>query len=208
MQTTAETKKNRGRPISFDREAILTEAMELFWDNGYNSLSINEIAKETGLTRASLYNSFESKEALFMEAFHHYFKQSPDKLLRQMKTGEPVGPTLLEALKRAAALYLSDTKKRGCLGVNCFSELMSPEDKFSQEVTELYESFKTNLANMVQQAIDQGELPDTTNASDIANLILIFLNGYSVFSKSKTSIEEMHALAYNFLGQLGFKNLS
>lgn len=57
----------RGRPRSFDRDAALRTAMELFWERGYEGTSINDLAEAIGIASASLYGAFTSKEALFRE---------------------------------------------------------------------------------------------------------------------------------------------
>ena len=57
----------RGRPRSFDRDAALRTAMELFWERGYEGTSITDLAEAMGIASASLYGAFTSKEALFRE---------------------------------------------------------------------------------------------------------------------------------------------
>ena len=85
MVTLKEDKKSAGRPRSFDRDQLIEKVMHLFWDRGYKDLSFNEIATATGLTRASLYNSFKSKDALFFEALKTYSSSTPDVLFTQVK---------------------------------------------------------------------------------------------------------------------------
>ena len=198
-------KKPRGRPSSFNRVEILEVVMNLFWDHGYNKLSFNEIAVETGLTRASLYNAFETKEALFLEALQHYFKSSVDKNLRDLKPGELVGPALYETLKNAAQIYVTDKQKRGCMGVNCFNELIGKDTHLSVPIGKIYEEYKKSLKSLIRQAIEQNELPCHTDAEITANMVLVFMNGFSIFTKSKTTKKTLDKMALDFLQKLGFK---
>lgn len=48
----------RGRPRNFDRDAALDKAMNLFWRNGYEATSINDLTKAMEINPPSLYASF------------------------------------------------------------------------------------------------------------------------------------------------------
>ncbi|GAA3886497.1 TetR/AcrR family transcriptional regulator [Gibbsiella dentisursi] len=47
------------------REAIIAAAAQVFQEIGYERASMNEVAKRVGGSKATLYNYFSSKEALF-----------------------------------------------------------------------------------------------------------------------------------------------
>lgn len=49
--------------------ALLTTARRLFGERGYADVSIEEIAREAGVTRGALYHHFKSKEELFAALF-------------------------------------------------------------------------------------------------------------------------------------------
>lgn len=58
-----------GRPREFKDNAVIDAAMEVFWDNGYESCSTEALCNKTGLGRGSLYNAFGSKHELYEQAF-------------------------------------------------------------------------------------------------------------------------------------------
>ncbi|BCQ47761.1 hypothetical protein ERHA55_52880 (plasmid) [Erwinia rhapontici] len=41
-------RKGRGRPKTFDREAALDKALELFWRHGYEGTSLADLVEATG----------------------------------------------------------------------------------------------------------------------------------------------------------------
>ena len=61
-----------GRPRSFDRDAALETAMQLFWSKGFENTSKRDLMEATGVASQSLYNAFGDKHELFMESIRHY----------------------------------------------------------------------------------------------------------------------------------------
>ena len=198
--------KMRGRPTSFDRDEMIEQIMNLFWERGFSGLSFNEIAKETGLTRASLYNAFDSKEALLLEVLKFYFSDSPDAVLDKIKDGDAVGPVFYEMFDNASKWRAADKKHRGCLAINTLTELMGGSTELSALLREIYEGRRMLIIRLVKQAVQQNELPGDTNTEKVGNLILAYMSGFSVFSKSGASEHELKDMCHTFLNQIGFKN--
>lgn len=205
MTSLEDDKRSAGRPRSFDREQLIEKVMHLFWDRGYRDLSFNEIATATGLTRASLYNSFKSKEALFFEALQNYSSSTPDVLFTKVKDGEPVGPVFYQVFAHAAKLRASEEKKRGCFTVNCFAELAGDDTTVGQELANLMEEKRAVIVRLIDQAVRQKELPKDTDAETTANLVMAFLSGFSLFSKGGASEKTLFSMCTSFLQQIGFQ---
>lgn len=197
-------KKFRGRPAQFDRDLLVGQVMELFWERGYKNLSLNEIARQTGITRASLYNAFTTKEALFFEAMHHYFNDSPAHLLESIKEGDQVGPILHRFFESIAKILASDCKHRGCLVVNCLSECSQEDAVLLAQLEDFFTCQHGRFKILVKQAIYQKELPAETDCEITAAAIQAFLNGFSIYSKHGASYEKLSAISGLFLGSLGF----
>ena len=62
----------RGRPRTFDPDTALRQALDLFWERGYEGTSLNDLAKAMGIASASIYACFGSKEDLFRKVMALY----------------------------------------------------------------------------------------------------------------------------------------
>src|ERR1700730_7781055 len=51
------------------RDRLIDTAAELFYDRGLPNVGINEVTDRADVARMTLYNNFESKEALALAAF-------------------------------------------------------------------------------------------------------------------------------------------
>jgi AcrR family transcriptional regulator len=71
------------------RQAIAEAALELFAERGFHATLVDDIAQAAGISRAALYQYFESKEQLFVELM----RESGAALLRVVRRLGPLGPT-------------------------------------------------------------------------------------------------------------------
>ncbi|AHJ12829.1 TetR/AcrR family transcriptional regulator [Sulfurospirillum multivorans] len=55
------------RPVKYDLIKILDDAMELFWEKGFENVSIVDLILHTGINRSTMYSLFSDKEALFVK---------------------------------------------------------------------------------------------------------------------------------------------
>ncbi len=57
------------RPVKIDekRKELLAKAVTCFTRYGYSKTTLDDVAKETGINKASLYHYFKNKEALFLQ---------------------------------------------------------------------------------------------------------------------------------------------
>ena len=65
------------------KQKILGKALELFSNQGYDSVSVGEIAKAVGIKAPSLYNHFPSKQAIFeaiVESTAAQYEADTDKI--------------------------------------------------------------------------------------------------------------------------------
>lgn len=58
----------RGRPVS-KRHDIVRAAVKVFLENGYAATSMNRVADEAGVIKATIYSHFKDKEQLFTAIF-------------------------------------------------------------------------------------------------------------------------------------------
>ena len=69
------------RPVEYDLNKVLDSAMEIFWQKGYEGVSMAELVSYTGLNRRTMYSLFTDKEGLFKDALENYYsKLSAQKL--------------------------------------------------------------------------------------------------------------------------------
>jgi AcrR family transcriptional regulator len=92
----------RGRPRTFDPDIALRQALDLFWERGYEGTSLNDLAQAMGIASASIYACFGSKADLFRKVMALYGRTSGEPPRRALRD-EPTARAAIHAMLRATA---------------------------------------------------------------------------------------------------------
>jgi AcrR family transcriptional regulator len=99
--------------VSATKERLLMSASIMFARKGYAAVSIRDIARANGLKPSSIYNHFQSKEALWAAVLEHFKKTHLfsfghlEKLINQARTFEEVLEHLFYEPRRLNNHYLN-----------------------------------------------------------------------------------------------------
>ena len=77
------------------RQAIIEVAREAFTAQGFENTSMAEIASRVGGSKATLYNSFSSKEELFAAVIDEFGKQKIADAFTSLQSEQPINEQLL-----------------------------------------------------------------------------------------------------------------
>jgi len=102
------------RPKEFDPQRALDKAMNLFWRLGYANTSLEELMKEMGIARQSLYDTFGDKRALYLKAMAHYRDQTNGQMQKTLSETPSVRDAFAKLLFGLAA-ETREQHQRGCL---------------------------------------------------------------------------------------------
>ncbi len=187
------SRKARGRPLSFDRDAALEQAMHVFWERGYEAASIADLTSAMGITPPSLYTAFGDKEQLFLEAIERYALGYGSAGARAL-VEEPTARGAVERwLSESANELTQPCHPKGCMVVmaatNCSAAAERVQDALLLRRTEAI----ANLGRRIQGGIDGAELPADTDAKDLANFYATIYQGMSMQAKDGATHESLMA---------------
>lgn len=98
--------ETRRRARDEKREAILRIAMQLFYEQGYHNTSLKEIAERLNITKAALYNYFQSKDDILFEGWSLGVERIDESIVKIEQMGGS-GLDKLRELTNAYALLMT-----------------------------------------------------------------------------------------------------
>lgn len=111
--------------------------MKLFWEHGFDGVSISDVTTATGVNRRSIYDEFGSKENLFERALRRYLA-GPGGYLHDA-LARPTAREVAEAMMHGAADTVSG-EIRGCLTVGEAPGLPEMRDETVRQLAERFEA--------------------------------------------------------------------
>ncbi len=187
------------------RENLLAAALAVFSRSGYSTATLDDVAKEAGVTRGAIYWHFHSKAELYAALLEKYSARGAQ--IVQQAAAE--GGSLIEILRRVFFNLLSaieiDKDLRAIMEINLFKTEQTAELETNRQ-RQLVESraLLNSIAAAMQQGIDSGDLRSDIGAIEMARAFLSFQNGivYSwLWDRSAFSLSSSaNALMEIFLG--------
>jgi TetR/AcrR family transcriptional repressor of nem operon len=118
------------RPVEFEYDVVIENAMEQFWKEGFEASSIQKLLDATGINRGTLYNSFGDKDTFFKSCIERY--NAMLKGIVDVTLGDKTlkGDKALSSFIEAAVTGLPARQRTlGCLLINsqCESIVWNPD---------------------------------------------------------------------------------
>ncbi|MFD7430362.1 TetR/AcrR family transcriptional regulator [Streptomyces sp. NPDC059818] len=186
-----------GRPRIFDMEAVLEAAMLLFWEQGYEGTSLAQLRGATGLSSASLYGAFGSKEGLFEKAVEHYIAGPGSVTDVVADEAESPREAIARLLHGSINMQTDASHPRGCL-IALSGTVRAPgagEAGARRVVAARRAADRERIRACIVRGIASGELAEDTDVDGVTSMIHGFLLGISTQVCDGTSARTLHAAA-------------
>jgi AcrR family transcriptional regulator len=185
----------RGRPRAFDAERALDAALDVFWRQGYEGTSLDDLTAAMGINRPSLYAAFGNKEQLFRRVLDRYESRSTN-LCDALR--EPTARKVAELLLLGAAdgqARAGRSGPRGCLMVAGALSCGDDVEPVRRELSARRAAAEAALRKRFEQAKRAGDLSSGADAADLARYVMTVLHGMSVQASGGASRGELRRVA-------------
>lgn len=181
-----------GRPRAFEMESVLEAAMLLFWEQGYEATSLAQLRAATGLSSASLYGAFGSKEGLFKQVVEHYMKGPAGAVV--VIEDETVGPreAVADLLHRSIDMQADPSHPTGCL-IALSGTMRAPGEEHAAVravVAARREADRVRIRACVERGVAAGELD--TDVDGMTAMVHGFLLGLSTQLRDGLDAATLH----------------
>ena len=169
------------RTRAFNEEEVLQKAIHLFWEKGYHGTSMDDLVKAMGITRASLYNTFNNKRQLYERALQTYRHTNNRQVFQLLERGEPTIATLGQLFQSATeGKSTTACGQRGCFMINSTTELANLDSDIQQLAKENNQKLVAAIHRFLQRMREAGTLKSDLDPKGVAQLIFITYSGLQI----------------------------
>lgn len=172
MTASRKPREDITRPDTARR--ILEVAENLFADHGFDGVSMNAIAERAGVSKASVFHHFSSKDALYLAVLRDCAQQQALMLEEMVQEPGPVA----ERLRAFARAHLAHVLERKQLSRLMQRELLKGGSRRGQELAQ--QVFGENFARFVE-ILRRGQAQGELRADIDPGMVAVIIVGANVF---------------------------
>lgn len=178
------------------RQNIIEKSMQLFSVKGYYKTSIADIIQATGLTKGGLYGHFANKQEIWYAVYTECTRIWKSIVFQDVKDIPDPLERLARVIENSMKNYLGGgIFEGGCFLLTSLVDLAGQSAPMSRHVLDGFQKFSALIRRWLEEAGQQGILREGLNPAEIADFILISLNGAApLYAASKDPAIWRHTL--------------
>jgi AcrR family transcriptional regulator len=183
-------KRAPGRPKGFIPDEALDRAVEMFWENGYEGVDVERIARAVNVTKPALYRAFGDKATLLLKAVERYAMTYKAPIMAAFNA-EP-------DIHKAVTSFCETTVKTASSGSRGGCMMAAAALGQSERVTEIRSYVARGLAasadilaKRFEKEIKAGRLTRTPSAKVRARALVDLMQGLQLRAKAGIPREQL-----------------
>lgn len=170
------------RNKEFEVNTVLRKAMQLFWEQGYEKTSMQDLVTHMGIHRRSIYDTFGDKHSLYIKAVEKYGELLEGSVHKKVEEPTPIK----QAIRRMFEFAISSEEERpkGCLMVNTAVELAICDAEAAAKVNQSFIRTEDKLHELVLRGKETGEIGSQLDARKISQFLNNAFIGLCVLVKT------------------------
>jgi AcrR family transcriptional regulator len=156
------------------RDRLLAAADDLFYAEGVHIVGVDRIVERAGVTKASLYNTFGSKDELVRAYLENHFRRRQDRLAKILAAHAKPRERLLAVFDEVEG-FLAGSAFRGCRFISAAAE--SRPGEAGEVVAEKYRAWLWSLFTELADAAG------ATNPKQVGRQLFLLYDGAAVAAR-------------------------
>ena len=170
------------------------KAMDVFWQQGYEATSTDDLIRAIGIGRQSMYDTFGDKRQLYLEALRLYEANTGAALFKRLYEAPSPFAAVCDYILSIADATAADCA-RGCFFVNATTELAPSDADVAAVIRTSSIKCEAAFERILREAKGRGEVDRSLDERVAARFLLSTIRGLRVSAKANVEPEDLRAIA-------------
>ena len=185
------------RRPQYDVDEVLSEAIQIFLEHGYNGAVMDEIIARTGFNRRGFYLEFGSKQSFLYKVLEHYNTKELQTIVAQLQNNRG-----LLSINAFFTHYIPLVKGKGCLLVNTVTELGYHDQNVRNIGRHYLDQLEIGFIGCLEKAIEHRQVKADINVEATALQLCNYVQGFAVTGVLAGGTDELELATEALLGPL------
>jgi AcrR family transcriptional regulator len=154
----------------------MDSAEQLFSTKGFNGTSMNDIVKESGLSKGAIYGHFESKERLFLSLWERMTVVGIGQARQMFSPDESAVDKLLKVAEMTLASSCDCPREMGQMQME-FMVAASRMESLEPDMQKRYETIHTFIREIFEEGVENGEFKADLDSQALTSILFASLDG-------------------------------
>jgi TetR/AcrR family transcriptional repressor of nem operon len=189
-----------GRHKEFDPDEVLDKAMALFWQQGFEKTSMQELVDATGIHKRSMYDTFGDKHNLFLMTLGRYADMA-EREQRQATVKAGDARQIVRKLLESSIVVAPDSAF-GCMLVNCATEVAGYDSQAAARIHDNFDRSEELIAQIIARGQAKSEITGKFDAAGLGSIIFNTWVGIRVQARSGAPAPKLQKMVDNAMALL------
>ncbi|QUR67364.1 TetR/AcrR family transcriptional regulator [Mycobacterium spongiae] len=160
---------------------MLSDVMRLFWQKGYEKVSMEEIVQVSGLNRYAIYQNWGGKAELYAMCLRQYSEMFIETAFAPLASGSGGLDDIRAAFDTSLALFDTGDSANGCMACRALVEPVYEAPAITEQVETHFSTIKTLFAQALARARERREIAEDADIDALAEYLVGIVQGAQLF---------------------------
>ncbi|MCW8964763.1 MAG: TetR/AcrR family transcriptional regulator [Gammaproteobacteria bacterium] len=185
------------------REKLLLSAFEQIHEHGFQTVSLDAILRDTGVTKGALYHHFPNKNALGYAVVEEIISPTLSAFWIDpvLESDDPV-VALQQLIRTAGETMTMEELKMGCPLNNLSQEMSAADEGFRKRLDEIYDKWRGGIRSALERGKKHNKVAGHVDETSTAAFLVASLEGCIGMAKNAQDMKILQQCGQGILDYL------
>ncbi len=179
------------RTAEYTHEQVIDKALDLFWNRGFNNVTIDDLVQATETNKSLIYNKY-GKKNLFLDSIEEYVSRFTDPTMKYLEESDEGIQSIRNIYYGLVDALLDKTFPRSCLMINTVVEFGDTDEDIVQVYENYFSNVRKSFTKKLNYCFEIGEISDSSKFKEYVELLMGMPFSLSILYRVRSK-EELYA---------------